>query len=521
MTLLKKLQWFSLFIVFLFTASSMFAYFSTSYIGERFEIVARQHIPLRDAIDDLSSSVVKQSGRLERGITFAYLEDADAMASTIEQFDLLAESAEGELALTASLIAKIQSDAEHDLNTQIELIADEFDVFYEDAYELLTVLEAGELEYSRQGINDIHWQADQLIELLELLSGEIGAQTQAEVTQSEHYAGRITMMVGVFGPAAIAGVLLALFLVYLSVTRQLGADPSALVEVAENLAGGRLDATAGSDRGVSGSLRQTVAKLEEVIGHIQMTAEEVSIAAAQLEGATDSLSCRISEQASGLREVSASMDTLTEGISSNAEHLQVADKLASSAEVAARNGSEVIRSAGAAMDNVLGSTAEISNISALIDEIAFQTNLLSLNAAVEAARAGEEGRGFAVVANEVRRLAARSAEAAKEIKKLVDDSTGKVDQGARLVEDSGEKFLGILSESCEVNKVVERVAEAGREQAHSIAEVNRAVASMDQSTEQNASLVDEAAAAASSLGKQAEELKQLLAYFRPASETAS
>jgi len=262
----------------------------------------------------------------------------------------------------------------------------------------------------------------------------------------------------------------------------------------------------GGVNGLLDSMSSVLATLTESCGTISVAAREIAM------GNTD-LSQRTEEQASSLEETSASLEELTSTVRQNADNAQQANKLAASAsEIATRGGmvvSEVVRT----MDGITQSSRKISDIIGVIDEIAFQTNILALNAAVEAARAGEQGRGFAVVAAEVRSLAQRSANAAKEIKALISDSVDKVGDGSRLVASAGQTMHEIVGSVKRVTDIMAEISAASQEQSGGLEQVNTAVSQMDKITQQNAALVEEAAAAAKSMEEQTEALMQMVGGF--------
>jgi methyl-accepting chemotaxis protein len=267
-------------------------------------------------------------------------------------------------------------------------------------------------------------------------------------------------------------------------------------------------------------MNKLIGSTGDVVRTMSKAADEVRTGADEISRGNLDLSQRTEEQASSLEETASSMEEMTATVKNNADNAAQANQLASAARDQAERGGKVVGSAVAAMSEINAASKKIADIIGVIDEIAFQTNLLALNAAVEAARAGEQGRGFAVVASEVRNLASRSAEAAKEIKGLIQDSVGKVTEGTRLVDESGKVLGEIVTGVKKVTDVVAEIAASSREQASGIEQVNKAVTSMDEVTQQNAALVEEASAAAQALTEQAANLSELIAHFKVGAATA-
>lgn len=258
---------------------------------------------------------------------------------------------------------------------------------------------------------------------------------------------------------------------------------------------------------------ETVAKLTELIGGVRNIAQEVSTGTSEIMDGNHTLSDRTQQQAAAIEQTAASVEEMTSTVEQNADNSRQASQLAMSARGQAEDGGEIVSRAVEAMSGITSSSKKIADIINLIDEIAFQTNLLALNAAVEAARAGDAGRGFAVVAGEVRTLAERSAEAAKEIKVLIHTSVENVETGSRLVDESGEALNEIVSSVQKVTDIIAEIAAASQEQSSGIQQINKAITSMDSAVQQNAALVEETSAASSSLNDQANAMRDMVAAF--------
>ncbi|WP_341706338.1 methyl-accepting chemotaxis protein [Halopseudomonas sp.] len=258
----------------------------------------------------------------------------------------------------------------------------------------------------------------------------------------------------------------------------------------------------------------TTDNLSAMIGEIRGASGTIMTASSEIAQGNADLSSRTEQQASSLEETASSIEQLTSTVRTNTDNAKQANVLAEQATDIATEGGDLIRQVVTTMESINESARKISDIIGVIDGIAFQTNILALNAAVEAARAGEQGRGFAVVATEVRTLAQRSAEAAKDIKQLISDSVSKIEGGNTLVNKSGETMTEIVTAIKRVNDIMAEIAAASVEQASGIEEVNTAVGQMDEMTQQNAALVEQAAAAAESLRSQTEGLQRQVSAFK-------
>jgi methyl-accepting chemotaxis protein len=305
---------------------------------------------------------------------------------------------------------------------------------------------------------------------------------------------------------------------YKAVWSATGAEPAAAAAIANAVAAGDLSApvrvTSGDDASVMAAMARMCDSLTAIVVQVRAGSDSMATASTQIAQGNNDLSGRTEEQASALQETAASMEQLSVTIKSNAENARQADRLALDANAAAIKGREVVGQVVSTMKVINDSSRKIADIIGVIDGIAFQTNILALNAAVEAARAGEQGRGFAVVAGEVRSLAGRSAEAAREIKNLIGASVASVEQGTGLVDQAGVTMTEVVSSIKRVTEIVGGISSASAEQSIGMAQVVDAVTRMDQTTQQNAALVEQSAAAAESLKEQARHLVEAVAVFK-------
>ena len=328
------------------------------------------------------------------------------------------------------------------------------------------------------------------------------------------YSQAIWVLIGV-----LIAVLVVIVAVWLNIKQTLISPLNRLIDNIRHIASGdlvkRIEVQGTNEMGeLADSLRHMQGELVRTVGDVRNGANAIYSGASEIAMGNNDLSSRTEQQAASLEETAASMEQLTATVKQNAENARQASHLALSASETAQKGGKVVDNVVQTMRDIAGSSQKIADIISVIDGIAFQTNILALNAAVEAARAGEQGRGFAVVAGEVRNLAQRRAQAAREIKSLIEDSVGRVEVGSTLVESAGETMGEIVNAVTRVTDIMGEIASASDEQSRGIDQVGLAVAEMDRVTQQNASLVEESAAAAAALEEQASRLTQAVAVFR-------
>jgi methyl-accepting chemotaxis protein len=354
-----------------------------------------------------------------------------------------------------------------------------------------------------------------------LIAHQSASMEQARVSAEETYAQSRNLAIAL-GLASLAlGAALA-WLISRQLLRQLGGEPNDVAAIAGKIASGDLAVQITLRSGDQASLLFAIQgmrdSLSDIVGQVRSGADSIVTAATEIASGNMDLSSRTEQQAGSLEETASSMEELTATVKQNTENTRQANTLAQNASNIAVQGGAVVADVVQTMNAINESAKKIVDIISVIDGIAFQTNILALNAAVEAARAGEQGRGFAVVASEVRTLAQRSAEAAKEIKKLIDDSVGKVGAGTQLVGEAGATMEKIVAAVQSVTAIMSEISTANHEQEAGIEQINHAIAEMDTVTQQNAALVEEAAAAAEAQQDQAHHLVQLVGVFKLASD---
>jgi methyl-accepting chemotaxis protein-1 (serine sensor receptor) len=352
-------------------------------------------------------------------------------------------------------------------------------------------------------------------EMLTQASAKIIADTEEIVGLARQEAHQATVVgLGLMLAALLAGIG-AGAAISRSVTRPIGLAMQAAQTVAAGDLTSRIEVTSSDEIGkLLAALCAMNDNLARIVGEVRSGVESVSTASKQIEAGNLDLSGRTEEQASSLEETAASMEELTSTVRQSADNARQANQLAAAASAAAAKGGAVVGEVVRTMEQISVASRKIAEIINIIDGIAFQTNILALNAAVEAARAGEQGRGFAVVAGEVRNLAQRSAQAAREIKSVISESVEKVETGSRLANDAGASITELVTQVKRVTDLIAEIASASMEQSSGIGQINEAVTQMDHVTQQNAALVEESAAAASSLKQQALRLSEAVAIFK-------
>ena len=412
-------------------------------------------------------------------------------------------------------LATVDSKEERAIASELETARDRYyaaadkvlaaDTTAADAHDKVVALYQGESKTAFDALSDA-------------IARDVDFQTKgadgAYKSSQDTYATARLAVIGLLAAAVLLGAALAL-----AITRSIVRPLGSAVAVAEAVAQGNLTSTiraSGSDEVTQllRALQRMNASLVDIVSRVRNSSDSIATGSSQIAAGNTDLSQRTEEQASNLQQTAASMEQLTATVKQNADTARAATQIANGATAAAAAGGRVVGEVVSTMQEISQSSRKVVDIIGVIDGIAFQTNILALNAAVEAARAGEQGRGFAVVAAEVRSLAQRSAEAAKQITSLIGASVEKVESGSHLVDEAGKSMADIVTQVGRVNDLIGEISAASMEQSTGIGQIGDAVTQLDQVTQQNAALVEESAAAAESLKVQAAQLAQVVSVFR-------
>jgi methyl-accepting chemotaxis protein len=474
------------------------------------------------------------SARADRSITsvgrdgYPFVDETTRFAAQLETLQGLIASAvsEGEksrlvtadeaAAAIRKILAEMQEHEDH--RAEGHELSIEFDAYYAAAMTTARIF----LGISKGDGSEAAGRMQQLQQKLHETSDRLQSDAKAGF---ERYltSAREGVRSAVWAMAAAAVIVATIlgvgsYLLVRSIWKQIGGEPEYARTVLRALAQGNLaqtiDVAPRAETSVLAAVREMAQGLTTLIANVRGGTETITTASAQIAAGNQDLSSRTEEQASSLQETAASMEQLTATVKQSADNAKQANQLAGAASTAATKGGEVMGQVVTKMEGIAAASKRMAEIINVIDGIAFQTNILALNAAVEAARAGEQGRGFAVVAGEVRNLAQRSAQAAREIKDMISDSAEKVDAGGRLIGAAGSSMNEIVTQVKMVTDLIAEITSAAKEQSSGIEQVNEAITQMDQVTQQNAALVEESAAAATCLREQAVKLTETVSIFK-------
>ncbi len=485
-------------------------WWSTRSLMHAFDQVSTVYVPrlqqaqeLGGQFKDLQRLVMQSLSWEAAGQKAERIAELDKRITTLlRQFDGRIKQAADEPGLAPQELQALQS------------LRKQYDVYFKTALETLDIKSAGvSTAASFLFTLDAAYAdgAKSLDELSHFEQAQVQAAQQDAAAQAR--SNNLTLAIAAALALAIASWLT------LAVMRAIVQPLSQAVQMARTVAEGDLTghevhgSTDATGRMLA-AMNDMQAKLLQLIGRVRLSADSIAVASSEIAGGNANLSHRTEQQAAALQQTAASMQQMTETVQRNADTARQASQLAGATVAVADRGGQVVGRVVQTMEQISASSRRISDIIGTINGIAFQTNILALNAAVEAARAGEQGRGFAVVAGEVRGLAQRSAEAAREIKQLITESVSQVQAGSQLVGEAGGTMNEIVSQVRRVTDLISEIDAATAEQTTGITQVNKAVESLDQGTQQNAALVEQSAAAAESLKQQADELQSLVAVFR-------
>lgn len=472
--------------------------------------LGEQRVPRIVSNSELSEQITSIHALVNQSLAW---EGAGYKADKIEALD---KRILGELAKYKARLQKTNDmpDLEESERAHLAVVTKEFEKYADNAKQALDI-KSGMLANAASYMTTMDGNYSKLKSELDALVTEQTTQSAGAVAAGRDQASRNrALIVAGFGIALAATVfiswLMANMIVHPLTQASQVANAVASGDLSQRPTAQSTDATGQ----VIEALSTVTQNLSGIVLDIRATAELINDAAGEIASGNADLSRRTETQAANLEETAASMQELSSAVKNNAQTAREANQMAVSASAAAVKGGSVVGQVVSTMEEITASSRKISDIIGVIDGIAFQTNILALNAAVEAARAGEQGRGFAVVASEVRSLAGRSAEAAKEIKGLINASVTKVDAGSRLVGEAGESMQDIVTQVKRVADLIEEISSTAMEQTTGIDQINQAISQLDSVTQQNAALVEEAAAAADSMSREAGRMVEVVSVFK-------
>jgi methyl-accepting chemotaxis protein len=514
---------------------SAFAAYEVRVGAQELRDMAREDMPIALAATRIDGNLMDQDIEYQRMLRASFAKNADEpkagewLRQAKASFDKLTKDSEADFAKARELLASAKDDDDPavvatytDLERRVAAIdgaQTDYEARVGEVYAAITAGRTDDAMRLNEAVRGVRGKAEaEIAGLVEAVAKVTEANAQAaEAAAAAALAWMIgiglltTLLTTAFGTVVARGVL-----------RQVQQARDAAGRMASGDLGVAIEPTSLDEVGqLLVALRTMQQSLARVVGDVRANAESVSTASAQIAQGNADLSQRTEEQASALQQTAATMEQVGTTVRQNADNAQQANQLAQGASAVAVQGGEVVGQVVQTMKGISDSSKKIAEIISTIDGIAFQTNILALNAAVEAARAGEQGRGFAVVAGEVRSLAQRSAEAAKEIKTLITASVERVDQGTTLVDQAGRTMDEVVASIRRVTDIVAEISSASVEQSSGVSQVGDAIGQMDQVTQQNAALVEESAAAAESLRQQAQSLVQAVSVFRLGSDAGA
>jgi methyl-accepting chemotaxis protein len=483
------------------------AQFKVSVMNQMFGLVINEHIPKIVSVNDIKGDVTLIADALRNMIIMSDTVDINKEAVRIE-------AARKRIAtLLQTLGEQTNSDQGKAMLAKVSDSRRQYDPL---EAETMSLAASGQtFEAKAMLLDKVRPAQKHYFEALEGLLKYQDDLLDQSTSATQTAAASMTLVIGVTVVVAlVVGILMAIWIIR-SITRPI----VQAVKIARAVTAGDLSVQFESTgKNEIAQLLQALQDMQsgliQVVSTVRQGSESVSTASSEIAQGNHNLSARTENQASALEQTAASMEELNSNVKHNADCARQANQLALMASTVAVKGGHVVGQVVDTMKGINEASKRISDIISVIDGIAFQTNILALNAAVEAARAGEQGRGFAVVASEVRSLAGRSAEAAREIKSLINASVTRVDQGSTLVDQAGATMAEVVSSIKRVTDIMGEISAASSDQSMGVSEIGSAIKQMDQVTQQNAALVEEMAAAASSLKSQAQELVQTVAVFK-------